>query len=110
MYVPISRTNTVLSFFSSQKQQALSEALESACQVVSELFAEFETLLEGIIDHQVQQGHFKKRYDIPWETASEYHHVNGARYDHIHEVYSDQKNRAEAVETLCSVTKLLARA
>ncbi len=110
MSVPISCTNTLLSLFSSQKQQALSDALESACQAASELLTEFETLLEGIINHQVKQGHFKKKYDIPWETTSEYHHVNGARYDHVHEVYSDQKNRAKAVETLCSVTKLLTRA
>ncbi len=82
-------------------------AVESARSATNQLWQQFEIFFGDILKHQVEQGHFKKRYDIPAKASSEYRVVQGARYDGTHTLYSNQEKRAKAVEALSEALRTL---
>jgi hypothetical protein len=83
------------------------QAVEKARQAAYQLLAQFETFLEGIFEHQIKQGHFIQRYDIPARTASEYSPVQGPRYKSFYNFYSNDKKRIESVEALNETLHIL---
>lgn len=83
------------------------QAIESARSATNQLWHQFEIFFRDILKHQVEQGHFKKRYDIPGHTASEYRVVQNARYEGGHTLYSNQEKRAKSVEALSEALRTL---
>jgi hypothetical protein len=96
-------------FMSAANKKLRTDALDAAHQTTSTLLNEFNTLLDGIVEHQWKQGHFVKRYEVEANRKSEYQFVKGAKKD-VHEAYCDKADRAKAIETLREVTELFALA
>ncbi len=104
MPVPPMRVDTTPSTYFPKNNQY---AVESARKATSKLLTQFETFLEGLVKHQVKQGHFKKRYEIPGYALSTYRVVNGARYEGVHALYSNKTEKTHAVEALSEAMRLL---